>query len=154
MEPRVFRPGVTDMLAKLLVVASIVWPTILAAGWWSRTHDGPGWLTATVYMTAGRVCHQRPERSFWTAGAPWPVCGRCSGLYLAAPIGAIAAFATRRKRLAVPPVGWLIVAAIPTAATLGLEWSGLAPISSLARALSALPLGVATASFVVAVAKH
>lgn len=142
------------MLAKFLVIASIVWPTILAAGWWSRTHDGPGWLTASVYLTASRVCHQRPERSFWTDGAPWPVCGRCSGLYLSAPVGAIAAMATRRRRSAMPSIGWLIAAAIPTALTLGLEWLGLAHISSLTRALAALPLGAATAFFVVAVSER
>jgi uncharacterized membrane protein len=124
---------------------------VLTAGWWSRTHDGPAWLTATVYLAAGRVCHQRPERSFWTDGAPWPVCGRCSGLYLAAPIGAIAAVASRRRRLGVPPAGWLIVAAIPTALTLAIEWAGLAPVSSLARAMAALPLGAATAYYVVGV---
>lgn len=138
-------------MAKLLLAASIAWPMILAAGWWSRTHNGPPWLTATVYVAAGRVCHQRPERSFWTDGAPWPVCGRCSGLYLAAPIGALAAISTRRKRPGLPSVWWLFIFAIPTALTLGLEWTGLAPISSLARALCALPLGAATAFYVVAV---
>jgi uncharacterized membrane protein len=139
------------LLTKFLVVASIVWPTILTAGWWSRTHDGPGWLTASVYLTAGRVCHQRPERSFWTAGAPWPVCGRCSGLYLSAPIGAIAAIATRRRRARMPAIGWLIAAAIPTAVSLGLQWTGLVQGSSLGRALLALPLGFASAFFVVAI---
>jgi len=138
-------------MAKLLLAASILWPTLLAAGWWSRTHDGPGWLAASVYLTASHVCHQRPERSFWTSDAPWPVCGRCSGLYLSAPFGALAAIATRRRRIQMPPVGWLIAAAVPTAATLAIEWLGLAPVSSLARAVAALPLGAATAFFVVEV---
>jgi uncharacterized membrane protein len=140
------------MLAKLLLVGSIIWPMMLATGWWSRTHEGPGWLTASVYLTAGRVCHQRPERSFWTDGAPWPVCGRCSGLYVAAPIGAIAALAVRRRRATSASIGWLIAAAVPTALTLGLEWSGLTPMSSLTRALAALPLGAAAAYFVVTLA--
>jgi uncharacterized membrane protein len=142
------------MLSKALVAASIAWLTLLGAGWWSRTHAGPGWLTAGVYFTAGRVCHQRPDRSFWTLGAPWPVCGRCAGLYLSAPLGAFAAVATRRRRRAqLPSLVWLAAAAVPTAATFGLELAHLAPMTSLARAIAALPLGAATAFFVTAVAE-
>jgi hypothetical protein len=41
-------------------------------------------------------------------------------------------------------VRWiLLVAAIPTAATLAVEWIGVAQPSSLARALAAIPLGFA-----------
>jgi hypothetical protein len=37
----------------------------------------------------------------------------------------------------------LVVAAVPTAATLVVEWLALAPVSSLARFATALPLGAA-----------
>jgi len=36
---------------------------------------------------------------------------------------------------------WLALAAVPTAITLAVEWLNLAPVSNLARALAALPLG-------------
>src|SRR5436189_1492965 len=132
------------MLPKLLLVASLVWPTILGAGWWSRTHDGPVWLTATVYFTASHVCHQKPDRSFWSLGAPWPVCGRCAGLYLSAPMGALLAIFMRKRRNGLPPLAWLALAALPTAAIWILEHAQLAPITSLTRFVAALSLGFAT----------
>ena len=138
-------------MAKLLVAASIIWPVLLTGGWWARAHDGPAWLAASTYLVAGRVCHQRPERSFHTAGVQWPVCGRCAGLYLAAPAGALAALALWRRK-PVPSLIWLAVAAVPTAATVGAEYLGLAPVSSVARAVAALPLGLALAFFLVSVA--
>jgi len=76
------------MLTKALVAAAIVWP--LAAGgavWHRASHpdDRPALGAAVVYLAGGRICHQRPERSFATRDVQWPVCARCSGLYLAAP---------------------------------------------------------------------
>lgn len=138
-------------MSKLLVVASIAWPLFLASGWWSRADGGPPWLTVAVYLSAGRVCHQRPERSFFTRNVQWPVCGRCAGLYLAAPFGALAALA-RRRRGGAPHATWLVVAALPTAVTMAVELGGVAPVSSLVRAAAALPLGLAIGFFLVAVA--
>jgi uncharacterized membrane protein len=138
-------------MARFLLVAAIAWPAFLAGGFWSRAGDGPTSLTAAVYLAAGRVCHQRPERSFHTGGVKWPVCGRCAGLYLAAPFGALAAFVGRRRGRA-PAVRWLLAAAVPTAVTFALEFTNLAPVSSLARAITALPLGAAVAHVIVSVA--
>jgi uncharacterized membrane protein len=106
------------------------------------------WLGTSVYAVAGRICHQRPERSFHTAGVQWPVCGRCAGLYLAAPFGAVLALAAARRH--VPSRAWFVAAAVPTAVTFGLEFFGLAPMTSVARALAALPLGAAVTYFMVA----
>ena len=85
-------------MAKLLVAASIIWPVLLTGGWWARAHEGPAWLAAGTYLVAGRVCHQKPDRSFHSSGVQWPVCGRCAGLYLAAPAGALAALAFWRRK--------------------------------------------------------
>ena len=137
-------------MAKVLVAASIIWPLALAGGWWARAHGGPAWADVATYVAAGRVCHQRPERSFHTAGVQWPVCGRCAGLYAAAPFGALASLFIRRRRT-VPSVAWLAAAAVPTAITLVLEHSGLTAMSSIARFLAALSLGAAVAFFIVAV---
>src|SRR5512147_430953 len=129
-------------LPRLLAAASIVWPVFLAAGWWSGAHHGPAWLTSVAYLSAGRVCHQLPERSFVTLGVKWPVCGRCAGLYMAAPAGAFAALAWWRRRR-MPAAAWLVAAAVPTAVTLAIEWAGVAPMSSLARLVAGLPVGAA-----------
>jgi len=108
----------------------------------------PTAFTSAIYLAASSVCHQRPERSFHAGSAQWTVCARCAGLYLAAPMGAIAAmWLSRRVRL-----GWVAVAAVPTALTWGLETAGLAPISNLARFIAALPLGAAVAMLAVGTA--
>jgi uncharacterized membrane protein len=115
---------------------------VLAAATFELTQGKtPAW-TAVVYAAGSRVCHQRSDRSFHTDGVKWPVCGRCSGLYLSAPLGALAAVVALRRRTVVPrQLMWLAIAAVPTAATLAIEWLGLAPVNNVARAVVALPLG-------------
>ena len=131
---------------------ALAWPLVLGAGLAAAIHGEPRWLSATVSLVGSRICHQRPERSFHTAGAQWPVCGRCSGLYLAAPLGAIAALG-RRRRLPREAAVLFAVAAVPSAITFALEFSGLAPVSNAARAVAALPLGAAVAYLVVGVVR-
>ena len=80
-----------------LVAASIGWPLVLATAAWPDASGRPSAWSAIVYLSASRLCHQRADRSFHTAGVQWPVCARCSGLYLAAPVGAVAAVIGRRR---------------------------------------------------------
>ena len=129
-----------------LIVGAFAWPTLLGTAVWARVDGGQSFWTFAVYAAASRVCHQRPDRSFYSAGVKWPVCGRCSGLYLAAPLGALAAAAAWRRRApSARPIVWLALAAVPTALSLVIEWLGLAPVSNLERLLAALPLGAAIA---------
>ena len=149
---------------KLLVVVSIVWPVTLTAAATSRIAAAVPAFSGLVYLAASRVCHQMPDRSFRTAQVQWPVCARCSGLYLAAPIGAVAAMASLRRRRVGPAlserarvggrslVPWIVAAAVPTALTLAFEWLHLVPISNLARAIAGVPLGAMVAYAVVRMA--
>jgi uncharacterized membrane protein len=150
-------------VVKILVAASIAWPLVMAAAVWDRAATGGSVWTHVLYVAASRICHQRPERSFHTAGVKWPVCGRCSGLYLAAPAGALAAVSVVRRRRRVNPraagrrirndlVAILLLASVPTAVTLVGEWTGLLPVTTLVRALAALPLGAAIGFAIVRVA--
>jgi len=103
---------------------------------------------SVVYFAASRVCHQKPERSFHTDDAQWPVCARCAGLYLAAPVGIAWFFLQRRRRAGrrrPQPALVFAVAAIPTVFSVAWEWGGLGMPPNPARALSALPLGAAVA---------
>jgi uncharacterized membrane protein len=137
-------------MVKVLVAAALLWPTLLAVSVWQQT-DGrtPVW-TRVVYLAGAGICHQRPERTFDTAGVEWPVCGRCSGLYLAAPLGALLAVgALARRRLPRQPVRWLALASVPTALTLGLEWFSLGHVTNVGRFVAALPLGAMVAFVVV-----
>jgi uncharacterized membrane protein len=133
-------------LAVTLIVAAFAWPALLGAATWSRTGGRQPLWTAIVYAAASRVCHQRPERSFYSAGVKWPVCGRCSGLYLSAPLGALGAVVALRRRARAPrQLAWLALSAVPTALTLIAEGLGLVPVSNLARLIAALPLGAMVA---------
>jgi uncharacterized membrane protein len=125
---------------------ALIWPAVLGAAWWDRAaHQGGTHSvgSAIVYLAAGQVCHQLPERSFHTHGMQWPVCARCAGLYLAAPLGALF-FRRRRTRLGHhTPTAVFLVAALPTAGTLAWEWAGFGTPSNMVRLASALPLGAA-----------
>lgn len=134
-------------MARLLILGALAWPAVLGAAWWDRVAH-PGGIhsvwSAVVYMAAGRVCHQQPERSYHSHGAQWPVCARCAGLYLAAPFGAL--WFGRRHRQTIggrSPVMVFAIAAVPTALTIGWEWAGLGTPANLVRLVSALPLGAA-----------
>ena len=108
-----------------------------------------------VYAAGRLVCHQLPERSFHLWNASLPVCARCTGIYMAAAVTAIAIAAAgprrrtearlvRRSAKADPRVV-LLIACIPTAATLVFEWTtGVTPANWI-RALAGIPLGVAVA---------
>ena len=110
----------------------------------------PSLAAALVYGAGARVCHQRPDRSFWIHGRPMPVCARCTGLYasaaLAAPLALFlaAGLSGRRARYLVA------AAALPTLITWGLEMAGLAHPPNIVRAVAALPLGFAAAWLVIA----
>lgn len=141
------------MLARVLVAASIAWPLVAGSAVAHRiaSHDdGPQLWASAVYLAAGQVCHQKSERSFETQGVQWPVCARCSGLYLAAPFAALFAF-SRRRSLQLQPLRLLAIAAVPTALTLFWEWGGLGMPPNLWRFATALPLGAAVTMVLIGV---
>lgn len=135
-------------MTKALVIAALLWPALLAASLLQTIRDPAATWPAMVRLAASRVCHRLPDRSFHTAGVQWPVCARCTGLYLGAPLGAIAAAWRVRRRSLMPRarvLGLLAFSAVPTALTIALEWPHLLPVSNAARVLAALPLGAALA---------
>jgi hypothetical protein len=118
------------------------------------------------------ICHQRPERSFHLLGTQLPVCARCMGIYVGAAVMAclmsLRTAAARHDTAAgvrgradagvddgrdapvaqdsgPAPRTVLLIAALPTAATLLFEWTtGQAP-GNWPRAISGAPLGAAVA---------
>jgi uncharacterized membrane protein len=139
-------------MAKWLAVASLVWPTMLGLATAERItfRAGPVTGAAVVYAMASRVCHQKPERSFHTAGVAWPVCARCSGLYAAAPLGAFAALLMRRRAWARSRMlTWLGVACAPSLITFAAEFPGLITTTNMVRFVAALPAGLMLAVTIV-----
>ena len=115
------------------------------------------------YALGHLVCHQRPDRSFFSCGQQWPVCGRCAGLYMGAAFGAVGAFVSGRTRKAKgtgsgrDESGWwrgaLIAAAAPTAALWLIEFSAGWNPGTLARWAAALPLGITVAAWLAAIGR-
>ena len=135
-------------LAAAVVMGAVGWSALILAvpGW--RAMGPPRALVASIVdALADRVCHQRPERSFFIDGAQMPVCARCTGLYLSGAAGAlVACVVTIGRRVEgaddAHRLRWVLMAsALPTAVSWGLEVSGLASPSMVVRAVCALPLG-------------
>jgi uncharacterized membrane protein len=126
------------VLAIALTAGACIWIFAIIGATAKRAGDWHG----LVYGLASTVCHQRPERSFFLNGRQFPVCGRCAGLYLSGALAAVVAwFGGRRSPRDSRKL--LLIAAVPTALTIPVEWSGLWPLSNVIRATAALPLGAA-----------
>lgn len=133
-------------LAISLTGAAVLWVAFLLTAPLLLARGSASPALAALYGAAGLICHQRPERSFTVSGMQMPVCARCFGLYGAGAAGALAACALGAGRVRAGSRGvriLLAAAAAPTAATVLVEWSGLAFPSNAVRAAAALPLGAA-----------
>jgi uncharacterized membrane protein len=139
---------VLRFLPGFLTIAAVLWSASLVAAPYAFMSGNPRLVSAaaTLYSAAGLICHQRAGRSFHLAGAQLPVCGRCTGLYVSGALGAVLAWiVSRRPRVPSNTRNILLLAAIPTALSVVLEWSGLVDPSNVGRALCALPLGAIAA---------
>ena len=116
-------------------------------------------FAAIIFAAGGLICHQKPERSFFWDGHQFPVCARCTGIYLSAAIGLVAwlgiktAFRWQRVQLS-PRAARLIfiVSAVPTVMSLASGMLGVWDGSNVARAVLAVPLGATAGVIVAAVA--
>jgi uncharacterized membrane protein len=133
-------------MALFLTAGAVVWVAIIIAAPLALAH-GYTLLPAVIYEAGGLICHQRPERSFHLAGVQLPVCARCFGLYASGAVGAVAAAVggMPSSRAGEDRYAALVLAlaAAPTAITLAVEWIGLLHPGGAARAVAAIPLGVA-----------
>jgi uncharacterized membrane protein len=148
------------ILRRFFVASSIVWALLLPLAPFAASRPAPAiaWYTLAllVYGAGSVVCHQLPERSFSLWSAQWPVCARCTGIYFGAAVAALAAITVRPKP-DTPYLGItsrrarliLLAAAVPTAVTLGYEWTTGDMPSHMTRALAGALLGAAI-TFIVA----
>ena len=97
----------------------------------------------SVYAIGHVVCHQLPARSFHLWMTSLPVCARCTGIYVGAAVSAIALLRVRVREA--NPRAVLLVAMLPTAATLVFEWTTSVMPPHWIRALAGVPLGAAVA---------
>jgi uncharacterized membrane protein len=136
------------VLAVALAAGAVAWAAAVLLAPFALASPAPlaSAAAAMFYDAAGLICHQRPERSFHLAGVQLPVCARCAGLYWSAAAGVLAGWLSLPKELPARTLRLVLgLAALPTAATVAVEFLGLASPSNLARAMAALPLGAAGA---------
>ncbi len=124
----------------MLTLAAVSWTAAIFFLPLAADPAKPSVGTAAIHGAGALICHQRPERSFHARDRQFPVCARCSGLYVAGTAGALAGWLgcariPRRTR------ALLVTTAIPTAITVAAEWAGVAAPSNLIRAAAAVPLG-------------
>ena len=59
----------------------------------ARAARGIGTVTTEPRRRRFTFCHRRPDRSFFVRGRQFPVCARCTGIYVALPTGIAAVMA-------------------------------------------------------------
>ena len=115
-------------------------------------------VLAIIFSVGSLICHQIPERSFFWAGQQFPVCARCTGLYVSGTLVLIAWIAirtARRRPIAIDPgvaLRLLAIVSVPTAVSLATGMAGVWDGSNVTRAVLAAPLGGIAGAIVAAVA--
>jgi uncharacterized membrane protein len=143
------------LLRRAFLISSVTWAAFIPLSAFAASR--PEAATAVygfafaVYSVGHLICHQLPARSFHLWGAMLPVCARCTGIYVGAAIAGLVSGLARGRlsseaRSAKEEVrAALVLAALPTAATLVFEWTtGVTPANWI-RALAGAPLGMAVA---------
>jgi hypothetical protein len=146
------------LLRRAFLIGSVTWAVCIPLTAFAASRPDAAslvyGLAVAAYSIGHLICHQLPARSFHLWGAALPVCARCSGIYFGAAIAALLRAARfggqvgdgglmsgghARARIV------LLLAFVPTAATLVFEWTtGVTPAHWI-RALAGIPLGVAVA---------
>ena len=116
-------------------------------------------LLAIIFTAGGLICHQRPERSFFLDGHQFPVCARCTGLYLSGALGIAGwlAFKIARQWTSLPfdpalAKRMMLISVLPTAVSLATGLLGIWDGSNVTRALLAIPFGASAGAIAAAVA--
>lgn len=87
------------LVAVLAVIALVFWIALTPPGFWAK-----------IRMIGYAVCHQIPGHSFFDAEHQFPLCARCTGMYLGSLLGLEFTW-LQGKRSGFPPVWvWAIFA--------------------------------------------
>ena len=103
------------MKKNILSVVVILIAGIITANWFFHTPHG---IYEKAFTVGSSVCHQIPSHSYELSGIQFPLCARCSGLYLGSFIG-LAYYFTQGRKKALPKNGFSLLLLI-----LFLAWAG------------------------------
>jgi len=101
---------------KSLWLTITVSAAILVTVLWLR--ETPGDYYAKELVVGASVCHQIPSHSFLKGGIQFPICARCTGLYLSSFFGLIYFFSQGKKK-GLPTRGYLVLLML-----LAVIWAG------------------------------
>jgi uncharacterized membrane protein len=142
------------------VAASVAWAIAVPLAPLAASRPHPNVVAFgfvySAYAIGSIICHQISARSFHLWSLPLPVCARCTGIYAGAAITALAGVvrtqrppAVERARVDADRTAQfrrvLLLAILPTAATLVYEWTTGDPPGNVLRALAGAPIGAAVA---------
>ncbi len=100
MIKEIFKPNKrVGILAVLLAMAIFLT--------WDFLSHSPSGFDAIAFSIGSSVCHQIPSHSFIIGTVQFPVCARCTGLYLGSFIGMVYAFLSGKK-IAVPKTKFIV----------------------------------------------
>lgn len=99
-------------------------------------------VTAFIYALGSVVCHQIAERSFHWGATQFPVCARCTGLYVGGLVGLIAVAAIRRPLHSSRVRRAIVITAVPTVVTVTTMLLGWWDPGNIWRFSFAVPLGL------------
>jgi hypothetical protein len=96
-------------IAFCLLIVVLVWGVLVVVTPQWRTFaagSAPRVVAVVTYAIGATVCHQRPDRSFATNGIAWPVCARCSGLYVSAAVAVVVCLIRFPRPFCARSSGW------------------------------------------------
>lgn len=96
-------------------VVIILIACVITTNWFFHTPHG---IYEKAFAVGSSVCHQIPSHSYEISGIQFPLCARCSGLYLGSFIG-LAYYLTQGRKKALPKKGFSLLLLI-----FFLAWAG------------------------------
>jgi len=100
--PRIFSKTNLFLLILIILASAILvnWVLIEESSWYEKS-----------FMIGSSVCHQIPSHSYHRDNLQFPMCARCSGLYLGSLIG-ILYFSLQGRKASTPGKEWLVLLAV------------------------------------------
>jgi uncharacterized membrane protein len=134
--------GTLSLLMLALLGLVVAEPLLLARGYVQPA--------AIIHRAFGIVCHQIPERSFHLEHHALAVCARCTGIYAGFALSILCyPFVRSLRRVDTPARLWLLLACVPMALDVGLDFFGLWTNTHFSRLATGAIFGAICALFIV-----